>query len=101
MKLADLMTEKEWQALIVEHARLHGWSGYHQFDSRRSQPGWPDLVLVRPPELLMVELKSASGKLTPEQADTLTSLAACGVETAIWRPCDETRAFARLASRLA
>lgn len=101
MKLADLMTEKEWQSLIVEHARLHGWSAYHQFDSRRSQPGWPDLVLIRPPELLMVELKSANGKITPEQADTLVALAACGVETAIWRPCDETRAFARLASRLA
>ena len=41
------MTEKEFQRLVVDYATLHGWMHYHTHDSRRSTPGFPDLVLVR------------------------------------------------------
>ena len=41
------MSEAEFQAQVVELARLRGWRTHHHYDSRRSTPGWPDLVMVR------------------------------------------------------
>jgi hypothetical protein len=93
------LTERQWQELIVDMARLHGWWVHHHYDARHSTPGWPDLVLMRPPELVFVELKTNRGRVTTEQRDVLAGLAACGVETAVWRPADEVAVFARLSSR--
>lgn len=90
------LTERQWQELIVEAAAVHGWWVHHHYDSRRSSPGWPDLVLLRPPELVVVELKTDRGRIRPEQQVVLDMLAACGVEAHVWRPRDEAEAFARL-----
>ena len=49
--------ERHLQDRLIEAARLCGWRVYHTFDSRRSQPGFPDLVMVRDGELLALELK--------------------------------------------
>jgi hypothetical protein len=40
-------TERQFERAIVEYAKLSGWKAFHPFDSRRSEPGWPDLTLVR------------------------------------------------------
>jgi hypothetical protein len=83
------ISEKEFQAQILSLARLAGWKAYHTHDSRRSQKGFPDLVLVRPPVILFVELKSEAGKLRPEQKAWLEALSRCpGVEARLWRPGD-------------
>ena len=83
------MTERELQQAVLELARLLRWSCYHTFDSRRSEHGWPDLVLVRPPRLVAAELKSEQGRLTPAQLGWLDLLRQVpGVETAEWRPRD-------------
>jgi len=42
--------------------------------------GWPDLVLWKRGRCLVVELKSETGRLRPEQRDVLDSLAAAGIE---------------------
>ncbi len=82
-------SEKDFQAQILDLARLAGFLVYHTHDSRRSAPGFPDLVLVRPPVVLFVELKSESGKLRPEQKAWLDALRACeSVEAYLWRPGD-------------
>jgi len=50
-------------------------------------PGWPDLILCRPPRLIIVELKSEKGKVSPEQEIWLAQLNQCsGVEVRVWRP---------------
>lgn len=82
------ISEKAWQDQLVQLATLYGWKHYHPFDSRRSVAGWPDLVLVRPPELLIVELKTDHGRVRPNQQEWLDALAACGVEVDVWRPRD-------------
>lgn len=82
------MTEAQHQAAVVELAEFCGWRVYHTYDSRRSHPGWPDLVLVRPPELIIAELKTDKGRVTRAQQDWLDDLAACEVETVVWRPRD-------------
>lgn len=61
------VTEADWQRTIVELARLNGWLVFHDRVAWRSDPGWPDLVLLRGPRLVVAELKSETGKLTPAQ----------------------------------
>jgi len=83
------ISEKAFQAQVLDLARLSGWLVYHTHDSRRSAPGFPDLVLVRPPVVLFAELKSEEGRLRPEQRDWLEAMWGCGdVEARLWRPSD-------------
>lgn len=81
---------------MVELATYAGWATYHTFDSRRSNPGWPDLFLARAPEVLAVELKSARGQVSPEQRRWLELLSAGGIETHVWRPKDWDEIVTRL-----
>jgi hypothetical protein len=90
------VTEAQFQATVVEWATLCGWTHFHTFDSRRSDPGWPDLVLLRPPEIVVAEIKRDGGRLTVEQERTLAALDACGLETHVWRPSDWPAVEARL-----
>lgn len=79
------MTEANFQYLIISYARSHGWRVYHTYDSRRSEPGFPDLVLVRR-EVLYRELKSEKGRLTAAQKAWGESLTKAGANYAVWRP---------------
>lgn len=90
------LSERQWQQLVIDFARIHGWRHYHTHDSRRSAAGFPDLVLVRGAELVFVELKSEKGRLSAEQELWLLALGATGAEVHAWRPSDEREAFARL-----
>ena len=36
---AGLISEKEFQATVIEYAKACGWKVYHTYDSRRSDPG--------------------------------------------------------------
>ena len=81
-------TERDFQAAIIEVAEINGWYVYHTYDSRRSAAGWPDLVLLRAPRIIIAEVKSATGKLREAQRDVLQMLDSCGIETHVWRPAD-------------
>ena len=84
------MSEASLQRRILGLARELGWKAYHTHDSRRSQPGWPDLALVSPTRrrFLVAELKTERGRVSPDQTRWLTWLARAGVETHVWRPAD-------------
>ena len=91
------ISEKRWLDDVVEIAQLFGWSAYHTFDSRRSAPGFPDLILCRPPRLLAVELKSERGRITPTQQAWLNDLDQCTeIRTHVWRPADRDQVLAEL-----
>ena len=79
-------TEKAFQSAVRDYARLRGWRCYCVWDPRHSPKGWPDLVLLRPPRMVVAELKSTRGRLTKEQRETLDILVACGVEAFVWWP---------------
>lgn len=86
---ARAFTEKAFQEQVLDLARLSGWRCYHTHDSRRSAPGFPDLVLCRPPVIVFAELKTEVGKTRPEQREWLAALGGCGgVEARLWRPSD-------------
>lgn len=84
------MTESQLLAAVRQLAELTSWLCYHTHDSRRSEPGFPDLVLcsTRQRRVLFVELKSETGTVTGEQDTWLIALDACGFEVAVWRPAD-------------
>ena len=84
--VANSLSERDFQQQVVDLADVYGWKHFHNLDARGSDPGWPDLVLVRPPQLLIVELKAERGSLTDAQREWLQALGMCNVEVRIWRP---------------
>jgi hypothetical protein len=97
---AAAQSERAFQSAVLQLAHLQGFKTFHAHDSRRQikpgvlvgdkdAAGFPDLVLCRPPRLIVAELKSERGRLRPEQREWLDLLAAVpSVEVFEWRPAD-------------
>lgn len=83
--MSKRMREKDFQSQIISLAQQLGWLCYHTYDSRRSEPGFPDLVLVKH-QVLYRELKIQNGKLTPAQKVWADRLRVAGADYAVWRP---------------
>jgi len=81
------ISEKAFQWRIVEMASKLGWKTYHTFDSRRSTPGFPDLVLVRD-RVIYAEIKTERGTLSVMQSIWLDILKNAGQECYVWKPSD-------------
>lgn len=91
-------TEAQFLRQIRDLAKILGWETYHPFLSRWSERGFPDIVLCRPPRLILAELKTDTGRTTEAQVRWGELLAACpGVEYHLWRPAmlDEIAAVLR------
>lgn len=88
------VSEKALQAAVTEALTRAGWLWYHPHDSRHSPAGYPDLTALRGSRCLAIELKSATGALTPAQQTWLAAWRRIlGVEVAVWRPEDLTQAL--------
>ena len=118
----SVIPETDFHATVVALGRLHGWIVGYTHDSRRSEPGEPDLRMVHEEwrRVIFAECKDQDGQLTPGrhrgtgrsrrwlpgQDDWARALKACpGVEYYLWRPSDSDLVEAilsnpRLASRL-
>lgn len=80
-------SERDFTRQIRELATLFHWRRYHTWLAKHSPAGFPDEVLVRPPRLILAELKTEQGKLSPSQIEWLDDLAAIPtVEVYVWRP---------------
>ena len=95
------MLEKDIQRSILSAARDFGWLAYATYRSMRSEPGFPDLVMVRPPRVIIAEVKTSNGRYSkgkwnksgsrwlPGQDDWAKAFNdAPGVEYYLWRPED-------------
>lgn len=80
------MPEAALQAEILKLAELTHWLSYHTHDSRRSAAGFPDLVLAKPPRLVVWECKREGAKPSLEQRAWLEALQACGIEARVVWP---------------
>lgn len=92
------LTERQWQTKVVEAARALGWWSYHTHNSQRSDPGFPDLVLVRE-RVVYAELKREKGRTTKTQDQVLDLLRHAGQEVHVWRPSDWPAVLAALAPK--
>jgi len=95
------INEKAWHAQVVRQIKTFRWTHAH-FRPLMTTRGWrtpvsgdgegfPDFVILKPPRLLAVELKTDDERtsvLAPAQQAWLDAFAACGVETFVWRPKD-------------
>lgn len=100
MKLAERMTEREFQDAVVKLAQLLGYrvahfrnarttSGGHATPVAYDGRGFPDLVLCRPGDrVIFAELKSQRGRLSDHQHAWIDDLTDAGIETYVWRPDD-------------
>lgn len=82
-----MMPEADLLAYVIDVADAGKWYCYHTYDSRRSQPGFPDLVLTRDGRTIFIELKSQKGRTYPAQEEWLAELRKTdGIEIYLWRP---------------
>jgi hypothetical protein len=82
----DVMTERELLDAIRAACKWGGLLCYHTHDSRRSEPGYPDVTVCGPRGVLFRELKSDRGRLSSEQWTWLERLTEAGADADVWRP---------------
>jgi hypothetical protein len=80
------MPEAELLQNVRDLAHVWGWTVYHTHDSRRSEPGFPDLAMFRFSDVLFAELKKETGAVTYEQRDWLDALDGNERPVYLWRP---------------
>lgn len=99
--------EAEFQSAVIQAARYNGWRVHHTRTVQirpgvwatplQGDSGFPDLVLAHPDRgVIFAELKSARGRLSPEQDRWIRTLVACGAEAYVWRPTDMVTILNRL-----
>ncbi|QOT16495.1 VRR-NUC domain-containing protein [Paenarthrobacter sp. YJN-5] len=84
-------SEDQLQGSVLELAQYFGYElRYHNPDSRRSQAGFPDLVLgsLSRRRVLFRELKTSTGRVRPAQVLCLKILELAGLDVGVWRPED-------------
>jgi hypothetical protein len=79
--------ERDFQQAVIDFAVALGWDYYHTFDSRRSNPGFLDLVLWRDRQV-EAEVKLQKKQPTAEQCMRLEWLQTHGHEGYLWFPQD-------------
>src|SRR5262245_47122823 len=85
--LPDATTEDELLAKVRQLAKMTGWKCYHTRDSRKSEAGFPDVVLTNGDDVLIYELKDNRRKPTADQEQWLQLFQHTGkVEAGLWRP---------------
>lgn len=99
------LTEEQFQRRVVDAAHLYGWrvvhyrsalnrSGQYRTPLQGDQ-GAPDLLLAKHGRVLLVELKSDTGRLGTGQAEWAAAIGP-GLYR-LWRPRDWTEVQAELA----
>ena len=88
------ISETEFQAHVIQIAEMYGWLCYHTYDSRRSEPGFPDLVLAHEDYgQIFAELKTDRGRVSADQARWAVRLQSAegkpfAARYRLWRPRD-------------
>jgi len=97
------LTEAQWQKQIERALTLFGWWWMHIPPNvvvcprcgnkiyRGIKKGFPDVLAIKPPHILWIELKREKGQLEPEQTAVGQMLLACGQIWLYVRPRDRER----------
>lgn len=81
-----MMREKDLLQAILDAALLLKWRCYHTFDSRRSEPGFPDLICLKDDRCIVYETKTSTGRVTAAQYEWLDAFNLAGIPAKIVRP---------------
>lgn len=85
----ESISEAALQNSMLEVAQMNDWKCHHETDSRRSNPGFPDLVCVHPTHgVVFIELKTEKKYLRAPQRVWRDVLVASGARYYLFRPRD-------------
>jgi len=97
-KVVEFVSEAAFLTQVIDLAQALHWRAHHVRPAWskkgwrtpiQGDPGFPDLVLVRPPRVIFAELKSERGRLSDEQEIWIDWLEKCHLgEIYIWKPSD-------------
>lgn len=100
-RLTDgVLTEAQWQKQIEDALTVFGYWWMHVPSNvvvcprckhkiyRGIRKGFPDILAIKPPDILWIELKRERGQLEPEQTEVGQMLQACGQTWIHARPRD-------------
>lgn len=93
--LAHDVSEKVWQAGVVEYAEAAGWATFHVTIAKKSKAGWPDLVIFKH-RIVAIELKVMPNRATADQLAWIDRFNAAGAEAFVAYPEDWPRVKAIL-----
>ena len=81
------MPERQLSENVRQLCKVLGLLAYHPHRSDHSAAGWPDWAICVGDTLFLRELKSATGKLSPDQLRWLTALGQVRtVSAGVWKP---------------
>lgn len=95
MATIQLPTEAHWAGWVLSTAVLHGWAVHEEYDATRVNSGWPTLVLLRGPRMVVAKIKAEKGEVTRAQQQWLDQFAEVAATSDgaicvhLWRPADE------------
>jgi hypothetical protein len=107
-RLLRLVPEAAWTQQVVEMARKTGWLLHHSrpawirsgrmVTALSGAPGLPDLIMAKPPRLIVAELKRQhGGVLSIHQERWLEAFRGVpGIEVYVWRPGDAAQVWETL-----
>lgn len=87
-QLPPIISEKDFMEAVKAEAKRNRWLLYHTHNSRKSEAGFPDLILLRETRIIAAELKAEDGKTTAAQDKWLEAFMSARVEVYVWRPKD-------------
>lgn len=82
----DVITEATLQKLVENYCVDKGLLYYHTHDSRRSVAGYPDLTIIGANGIMLVELKSETGRLSRSQRCWVDAAIATKTPVRVWNP---------------
>jgi hypothetical protein len=103
------LTEAQWQKSVEQALTVFGWWWMHIPPNvvvcpnchtklyRGIARGFPDILAIKPPHILWIELKRERGQLEPEQTTVGQMLQACGQTWLHARPRDRERLMGLIA----
>lgn len=104
---SDPRSEQEIRRDIVGFLRALGYrvwdheQGYRKDGSTRVTKGFPDLIVAGHGRIVAAEIKSARGKLTPEQQEFRDTWVENGGEHVVWRSVGDARTWHETVERAA
>ncbi len=71
---------------VIEFLRICGWLCYHTKDSRKSAPGFPDIIALKGKRQLVIETKRVGEEPDEAQERWLRVYVDAGAEVYAWTP---------------
>lgn len=99
------MTEAELQRIVCDALTFGGWLWMHQRPGRTSTgwrtaiegtAGFPDLIALRGERVLVLEVKSETGRISIDQRRWIEAWRRAGIDARIIRPVDVDRLIGEL-----